>query len=99
MDENDFLGLAQKKIYAIIEAFLPSDGRESWKHIYIKTSVKSGNDGRNGIAEDDTHYCIRQTCRFEPIEGHKLTAVWRPVTVSVSSGIIGRNVKPVNLPV
>ena len=34
MNEKGIFGLAQEKICAIIEAFLPSNGRESWKKIY-----------------------------------------------------------------
>ena len=66
IDENDFLGLAQEKKNGIIKAFLPSKGRESRNRIYVKTCVKLGNDGRNGIAEDDTRYCIWKKWRFMP---------------------------------
>ena len=85
MSEMVFLGLAQGKKHAIIEAFLPSNGRESWNRIYIKTCVKLRNDGRNGIAEDDTHYCIwKQWCSM-PIGGDGLTAGLRPVFIKKMS--------------
>ena len=66
MDENDFLGLAHEKKNGIIEAFLPSDGRESRNHIYIKICFKLRNDGRNGSACDNIFYCIWKKWQFMP---------------------------------
>jgi len=36
MSEKCFLGLAFEKISGKIEAFLPSDGRESWRRNFLQ---------------------------------------------------------------